>query len=311
MRFRHLFLLPPLALVLASTAFGGCNKEEELDNLCLFLKDESSCYRDFLAEIGEQCTMEADVMVNGMAQPLTGTFETYDTLEKCTVTSSNTAPNIVTQVTFDPPIELTKLPYTAGSVQLLINGTPCGTIEFGPNDKLSVALDVYPVLLDPEATCSEVGEQFCGASFSNTPIAAESENDSATLLSTKCEDGSTFKFDRFQVAQQCSDQEGFIPKAKLVIVPNGVLMADGTGKEGSVQLSIKYSPTQELTYVNCKILPALPPCANGVKDGIETDVDCGGNGTCDRCQKDQACIIDSDCAAKKCDVVSGIKKCIE
>jgi hypothetical protein len=302
MRFRHLFLLPPLALALVSTAFGGCNQEEELDNLCLFLKDKQSCYQDFLTDIGTQCTMGT----------VEGTFETRDTLEKCTFSGSTPAPNIVTQVAFDPPIELTKLPYTAGSVKLLINGTQCGTIDFGEDDKLAISLDVYPQLTDPAAPCEASGTQFCGSSYSNTPIASESAEQSATLVSTKCPDGTTFKFDRFQVDQQCADQQGFIPKAKLVIIPSGVAMLDGTGgKEGSVQLSIQYTPDQAQTYVNCKILPQLPPCANGVKDGVETDVDCGGSGECARCQKDQACIVASDCLSQKCDVVAGIKKCVD
>src|SRR6185436_7882173 len=100
MRFRHLFLLPPLALALVATAFGGCNKDEELDNLCLFLKDKESCYQNFLTDIGTQCTMTG----------ITGTFDTRNELSKCTFSGNTPAPNIVTQVDFDPPIDLTKLP---------------------------------------------------------------------------------------------------------------------------------------------------------------------------------------------------------
>src|SRR5436189_6012553 len=34
--------------------------------------------------------------------------------------------------------------------------------------------------------------------------------------------------------------------------------------------------------------PATDPCSNGIKDGSETDVDCGG-GTCARCAGGEVC----------------------
>ncbi|MBK9260855.1 MAG: hypothetical protein IPM54_13675 [Polyangiaceae bacterium] len=39
-------------------------------------------------------------------------------------------------------------------------------------------------------------------------------------------------------------------------------------------------------------------CGNGIKDGIETDVDCGGS--CGRCSDGKACMIDSDCMSFVC-----------
>lgn len=294
MRFRHFLLLPPLALVLVPVAFGGCNQEEELDNLCLFLKDEESCYRNFLTDIGTRCTMDATIA---------GTFDLPDVLERCTVSAVNLPADAVTQIQFDPPIEMNKLPYTGGNVKLLINGTQCGTIDFGPNEKVGVALDVYPQLTDPEAPCVASDTQFCGSSFSNTPIIPETANESSTVMTTKCGDGSTFTFDRFQVEQQCPDQALFVPNAKLLLMPNGI------DKPGLLQLSIQYTPTQSALYVNCTIPGQLPPCANGVKDGVETDIDCGGAVCATRCGTDQACISGTDCVSGKCGVVAGLKKC--
>jgi hypothetical protein len=300
MRSRLLFILAPLALALVPATYAGCTKAEELDNLCLFLKDKESCYQSFLTDIGEQCTMST----------YKGTFDTRDSLAKCTLTDSNVPPNVVTQVDFDPPIELTKLPYTGGTAKLTINGVQCGTIDFGENEKLAVALDPFPLLTDPAATCETSDTQFCGSSFSNTPIPPETPEQSDMLMSSKCPDGTTFKFDRRQIEQQCADQSGFIPKTQLVIVPNGIKNEGdlpGTG-EGSVTLSIKYTSDKTLTYVSCKILAQLPACANGVKDGVETDVDCGG-GVCDGCGDEQGCISGTDCASGMCAVEAGIKKC--
>ena len=42
-----------------------------------------------------------------------------------------------------------------------------------------------------------------------------------------------------------------------------------------------------------------PSCSNGVRDGAETDVDCGG-GTCPPCANGRACSISSDCVSLVC-----------
>ena len=44
---------------------------------------------------------------------------------------------------------------------------------------------------------------------------------------------------------------------------------------------------------------ALPQCADGVKDGAETGVDCGG-GTCAPCAIGTACMVPGDCATDVC-----------
>jgi Cys-rich repeat protein len=44
-------------------------------------------------------------------------------------------------------------------------------------------------------------------------------------------------------------------------------------------------------------------CRNGVRDGNETDVDCGG-GVCDSCAVGQQCLSTLDCGTGACDVVS-------
>lgn len=298
MRFRHLFLLPPLALALFATSFGGCNQEEEVDNLCLFLKDTKSCYQEFLTTIGTQCTMET-------ADPnYAGDFSSPYMLDSCAY-SGNTPPDgVVTQVTFDPPIDMTKLSsYTGGIATLSINGTQCGTIEFDENDKVAVALDVYPILPDPDVPCETSGTQFCGSSYSNAPFIPENPNQSTTLMKTTCPDGTTFTFDRLQVEQQCPDQAGLVPKAKLVIMPNGV------EKAGSLTLSVKYSTDVTRTYVKCNIPPQPLPCANGIKDGLETDVDCGGGSCVAKCALDSTCLKNEDCVSMNCQVVDGIKKC--
>src|SRR5215470_13577780 len=51
----------------------------------------------------------------------------------------------------------------------------------------------------------------------------------------------------------------------------------------------------------CPAGVCLPlPCANGVKDQNETDIDCGG-GTCRKCAGARACLVDNDCFSGHCD----------
>lgn len=52
----------------------------------------------------------------------------------------------------------------------------------------------------------------------------------------------------------------------------------------------------------CSTSTATTPqgnCADGIKDGAETDVDCGG-GTCNKCAEDQTCSGDGDCGTTSC-----------
>lgn len=43
----------------------------------------------------------------------------------------------------------------------------------------------------------------------------------------------------------------------------------------------------------------LASCQNGIRDGAETDVDCGGD-LCPACADDRACLIDRDCSSGLC-----------
>ena len=46
-------------------------------------------------------------------------------------------------------------------------------------------------------------------------------------------------------------------------------------------------------------LVPLPGCEDGVRDGAETDIDCGG-GTCPACLRGRRCLLPSDCASGLC-----------
>lgn len=44
----------------------------------------------------------------------------------------------------------------------------------------------------------------------------------------------------------------------------------------------------------------LPRCSDGIRNGVETDRDCGGNSTCHACQDGKMCLASSDCEGGVC-----------
>ena len=119
----------------------------------------------------------------------------------------------------------------------------------------------------------------------------------------------------FQVYPGAIDQPGAMSFA--IYYPNPCLPPQDAGIVSS-------EPTQspdKVVYFNCTIPAAPETCADGMKNGAETDVDCGGPylpskcmpGNCPaRCMAGQACLVDCDCApGDKClvDSMTGMKTC--
>jgi hypothetical protein len=69
-------------------------------------------------------------------------------------------------------------------------------------------------------------------------------------------------------------------------------------------------PVQESCYMQGSGQPACTICYNGVLDGDETDVDCGGTAThnklCPECAKGNACSIKEDCGSGASNCVDGV-----
>ena len=81
---------------------------------------------------------------------------------------------------------------------------------------------------------------------------------------------------------------------------------DGGGKDSGPQYVCVEPPTQEPTVAPTA---AVDPCANGVKDGSETDVDCGGDAAgCARCSLGEQCVEHSDCESGACDNGGGRRR---
>ena len=131
----------------------------------------------------------------------------------------------------------------------------------------------------------------------------------------------------------CPGVADYLPSASFQVFPGGI------NKTGAVSFAIVYppippasypadaaappTPNPSTVYFNCTIPAGAELCNDGVKDGAETDVDCGGpqNPTADlcgncpvRCQSGQQCLCDSDCDQTQgfvCAVsAQGTKQCV-
>jgi hypothetical protein len=85
----------------------------------------------------------------------------------------------------------------------------------------------------------------------------------------------------------------------------GLADAAGKGKKGQARKGTgkKKQRRSRRPVAPPSGLPA-PACADGITNGSETDIDCGG--ACPRCANDRTCVSQDDCASALC--VSGVCK---
>jgi hypothetical protein len=287
--------LAPLGAVVT----GGCDSPTQFDDFCGFLRDPENCFREFFIDVGERCGAGEGVR--------TGEFLARAPLDVCALTAGG-------QVIFDPPLELNKPPPNndAPLKVKLINpdATECGVVEFRAQYDFTVTINPEPLPpgTDPEAPPEElvVGGTFDvrGGKASDTLVMTCPAD---VLLGTS----ETFTFNRLQLAD-CEEYQPIAPQAELEFNPGGVEV------NGVVRLFIYYPPIEgslenaspiPINYYECVIPAAPPPCLNGIKDGAETDVDCGGSFCEARCLESQGCINNSDCANEQCILEQGLKKC--
>ncbi|WP_437661652.1 hypothetical protein [Sorangium sp. So ce1182] len=143
-------------------------------------------------------------------------------------------------------------------------------------------------------------------------------------LDVSCADGTSHHFNRIDAEKKCSDQVGLLPKAVLEASPGNqppptTDPAETEEFAGFIKFSIHYPPSSAaggsstkadtVNYFECSIPAPAPLCSNGEKDGLETDIDCGGTLCKKPCEDGQSCASDSDCQSDSCDVEDGFLKC--
>ena len=97
---------------------------------------------------------------------------------------------------------------------------------------------------------------------------------------------------------------------RIVSPERGKHRVGGKGTLGPLPSTTTSSSTSTVTSstTSSTTTTAVPPCENGVQDGDETDVDCGG-GTCSGCADGEGCALGSDCLSRFCDNGSCVDPC--
>jgi len=279
----------------ASIVLGaGCESPTQYDDLCGWLHDPENCYREFFIDIGARC---------GDSQLKSGQFLTRDNLSLCILDQGG-------QILIDPPIDLNSPPpFNPDPLTFTFinpDATKCGSLEFNAEYDFSLTITPDP---PPDDGSPPPESDVAGGVFSMT---GGKDTDS---LATTCPSGASYNFDRLQITR-CDDVEAILPHVQLDF------NAGGIEQTGVVRLFVYYPPQDgsvddpahpptpvPINYFDCVIPAAPPPCQNGVKDGSETDVDCGGSFCTTKCEDGQSCIQDNDCASNVCGLTMGIKQC--
>lgn len=322
-----------LGAPLTALVVHGCNASDEppLEDYCGWLADEENCYRKFGTDILTAATSGANRCTNLSLVPSengklqTGSFQSHETIDKCFMTSGGI-------VLLDPPLDLNALPLTADITIKMINAdeTECATVTWADVDRFTLDFKGDTVAADAMLTEEQVAG---GVFFFQRKVARKT-------VSVGCPGGESHYFNLLE-ANECPEYANVQPRAELNIIPGGL---DASGnvpamqtldtKYGLVSLSVFYQPTSgdqsgasvtPVEYFRCIIPPPPERCADGVQNGDETDIDCGGvsavgmDGPCERCEDGSKCVVDSDClpdestpdgiVTHECVSSMGIRKC--
>ncbi|KYF61002.1 hypothetical protein [Sorangium cellulosum] len=314
----------PLLAVTAAVSVPGCG--EEFENICVFLDDSSSCYHKFRVDTSDQCWPSNE------SSP-SGTFASRETLDVCFLDGGG-------QIVFDPPLDITAFPPTSVAFKRLdAQATECGSVTLSGEFSYSVTVQVPCTAEDVDAGAKECADADTDSTSKIGRTIALATPEGRDTLDVSCADGTSHHFNRADI-QECADrgQDKLQPRAVLEASPGNQPPpeADPAAPEtvetygGFIKLSIHYpqsGATVEvkendkivkqvsegpavIEYFNCRIPPPAPICANGQKDGLETDVDCGGTLCGRRCDDGQSCAVNGDCAGMPCALdSSGFLKC--
>lgn len=280
------------ALPLSLALLYGCESSTQFDDMCGWVSDPNNCYAAYFEDIQTRCG-SADTVP-------TGIFQKRETLDNCFLTAGGI-------VVFEPPLSL-DVPIEESTEPLKFtiqnaDGTDCGSITFKAKYDFSVTIigDEVP---DGSVPTEDTVK---GGTFSMT-----GGKDSDTLAVQCASNPAAFNFDRLQITK-CPEYEAILPHAEIDFNPGGV------GQTGLVRARVYYPPLEgelknaspvPINYFECVIPAAKPLCENGMLDGTETDIDCGGGVCTTKCLDSQKCITDNDCLSNVCEVIEGLKVCV-
>ncbi|MSP25732.1 MAG: hypothetical protein EXR75_11320 [Myxococcales bacterium] len=300
-----------LAAFGVSVSLPACGTQELPQDMCSWLKDENNCWQRFARDVA--CGDSTEDVCDGVvacggthvdaASSLapTGFFAVRDALDICARSEGG-------QVVFDPPLDVSQFPLTSVAFKLLdAAGAPCGEGSIAGPQTFSLKIDNAP----------EGNPTILGGAFAITQA-----DGTVATYDIACPGAvEQYHFNGFYL-DKCLDK-GVLAPAELLGVPSAQLESSPGAPEfkklgktipavdGYVRLRVSF-PTGDVEYFNCSIPAPPPPCANGVKNVGEADIDCGG--TCSElkllCPNGSKCSVPTDCASSSCVAdMTGIKLC--
>jgi hypothetical protein len=285
----------PFSLVLHAA---GCSSSDEppIESVCGWLHDPGNCYRKFYGDVAERPCGKT-----GAGTAPKGSFLTRDKLDVCVLDGGG-------QVLFDPPLTIDQFPVQSVGFKIVnADGSQCGAGSYRSAWEFSIG--VSPVVApDGGNLPAGVTRAIAGGTYTQARVP------DSDLVDTSCPNGETHRFNLFETVK-CASLGQLMPHGEIESNAGGI---DPIG--GYVRFRAYFPPTDGnamesrspvvVEYFDCAVPPAPKPCVDGVQDGTETDVDCGG--TCAaKCGTDQKCLRDEDCQSGSCQFQAGLKKCVK
>jgi hypothetical protein len=222
------------------------------------------------------------------------------------------------------------------SFSITYDGQPDGGTPVCPENDAGAPLSTDPANCAPfnGGTYSEVTQPGRNTLDTTCPVADTYPLDANPDVSDAAapEETTTHHFDSLFVTD-CPYYSAILPQAILTTNAGAPAPPDGTtpGVAGSVSFAVyyppgakangeypsppDYSPTASpgiepttVTYFTCTVPAALPLCEDGIRDGEETDIDCGGP-ICPKCMDGQDCLSYTDCQGRDCFSQMGVCQC--
>ena len=285
----------------ACAAVGCSDSERELEDACGFLATKGNCAEQFANDVGAACGMA------GRGNAPTGTFLSRDTLDVCILGSPLNG-----QVIFDPPLDLKTFPPSEMTFRIArYDGEPCAEGRYA-NSGASFAVSVEPYPADGGTAFPGSGDQTAPALTLGGSIALD-QQPGRRVLDLSC-GAETHHFDRFELGIPACTYGALLPRAEIEANPGAI------DQPGRILLRVYYEPADAeassalsvVEYFDCAIPAAPRPCEDGIRNGAETDIDCGGPvALCStRCAAGAKCIANTDCEPNHaCVAGNGLKTC--
>ncbi len=295
----------------------GCSGKLPED-ICSWIADANNCLERFAADVGVGtaplcgtsfadgvCRVDPTLGAPCASDPTKSTngyFQKRDPLDICFRNAGG-------QVIFDPPLNAKAFPLTSVKFKMLdALAQPCGN---GSAD----ASQSFSITIAPPKPAAGKSPIIAGT------FTMQANPDTSHTFDVTCPGGTESHHFNDLVLEKCPSELRIEPTAVLESSPGAPESDTSQAIIGYVRLRIEYppanptgknAPMRVVEYFNCSIPAPPPPCKDGVQNGDETDVDCGGSCASKKglkCADGLKCLVNGDCQSGTCALVAGLNQC--